>query len=1069
MPLPNFLKSFKRPDLKLSSRTSTVVSVSVAPNNPNFASVASIAHTLGIDQILDELGTSDVHGLTKNEAKRRLENCGENILEGTTGVSALQVLIGQLANALTLVLVAAMALSFGVQDWVEGGVIGAVIIFNAAVGFFQEYKAEKTMDSLRQLSSPTAIVIRNGESTPVPGKDVVPGDLVMIKTGDVIPADLRMIGVSNLEVSEQLLTGESIPVAKTTETYKTEDIDIPIGDRLNLAYASTVVTKGRGTGVVVGTGMNSQIGLIAAAMNGKSSRSHDQEGNKLPLGTRVYEGFMRVLGLRSGTPLQIKMAQLAYTLFLFSLLLAIIVFSVARFKVTGEVALYAIATGIAIIPESLIAVLTLTMAAGTWHMARQQVIVRKLDALENLGGVTDICSDKTGTLTLGQMTVRKLWLAGKEGKTAEYTATVESDNALEPVGKINDASGALVDPASVQEGLAQAVRAASLCNVATVHKNLKGEWKATGDPTEVALQVFATKLRLGRSTLSSDALGPRSADDAPKISQPAEGTDANEKNGKVMFVDEAKTAPKRFALLVEFPFSSEVKSMTTIHSDAEDPAHAVCFIKGAVERVLGASTTYLPDPLEDPNTSVPLTEDIRAQILDKAENLAAQGLRVIACGQRRIDVPSVQGLTREVTETDFTFLSLLGIFDPPRPETLSAVRACKEAGIVVHMLTGDHVTTARAIAEAVEIISPHAPSTAVMTATEFDRLTDEEIDALPELPLVIARCAPGTKVRMIHAGKRRGKHLSMSGDGVNDSPALKLAPVGIAMGLGGSDVAKDASDLVLTDDNFDSIRAAVKEGRRIFINIQRFFLHLMSTNVAEVVVLIMGLGFLDETRTSVFPLSPIAVLWVNMITSGPPAFGLGLEPAAADLMKRPPHPVKQGAFTWPIIIDMFAYGIVMGATSLLNFVIVIYGKGHGNLARECNHSMSEACDTVFRARSTVFATLIFEILLYAFILKSLDRSVFSLTPGRPFYVDLWANQVLFWAVVFGMVSVILPIYVPVFNTRVFYQQGISWEWGLVFAMTTVFVAFSEVWKLGRKRLYRRWEQAPVAYVATAGV
>ncbi|KAJ8516397.1 hypothetical protein ONZ45_g6285 [Pleurotus djamor] len=593
-----------------------------------------------------------------------------------------------------------------------------------------------------------------------------------------------------------------------------------------------------------------------------------------------------------------------------------------------------------------------------------------------------------------------------------------------------------------------------------IHKNLKGEWKSTGDPTEVALQVFATKLGLGRGTLTADKIGPA---DAPRA-RPAMG----EKIGgdpNVTFPDDEPEAPKRYTLAIEFPFSSELKRMTTVYFDTEEKG-ALCIIKGAVERVLDASTTYHPTPLTNPSAIAPLTPEVKERIHAKAEQLASQGLRVISFGQKRVDPAMAREISREDAEKDHTFLGLAGIFDPPRPETLGAVRACKEAGIVVHMLTGDHITTAKAIAEAVEIISPDAPKSAVMTATEFDSLSDKEIDDLPELPLVIARCAPETKVRMIHAGKRRGKHLSMSGDGVNDSPALKLAPVGIAMGMAGSDVAKDASDLVLTDDNFDSIRAAVSEGRRIFLNIQRFILHLLTTNVAEVVLLIVGLAFLDEARASVFPLSPLGVLWVNMITSSPPAFGLGLEKAPADLMKRRPHSVKTGAFTWPVIIDCLSYGTVMGATCLMNFVIVIYGVEDGQLARECNHSPSEACDAVFRARSTVFATLIFEILLYAIVLKSFERSIFNLTPGRPFWVDWWSNQVLFWSVIAGMASVVIPIYVPTLNTRVFYQRGITWEWGLVVGMTLLFVAWSEFWKVVRKPLYRRWETPLVGQEAT---
>lgn len=983
---------------------------------------------------------------------RRLERCGENILQGEGGTSALQVLIGQLANALTLVLLAALGLSFGVKDFIEGAVIAAVIVLNTTVGFLQEYRAEKTMDSLRQLSSPTAFVIRNGEGMAVPAKDVVPGELVVVKTGDVIPADLRLVTAYNLELSEQLLTGESVPVAKVIESHKNEDVDIPLGDRLNLCYASTVVTKGRGTGIVIATGMDTQIGRIATTIGGKDKATSIPEEGRRSFWNRAGTKIVTWLGLRSGTPLQIKLNKLAYFLFGCAILLAIIVFSVARWRITDEVALYAIATAIAIIPESLIAVLTLTMAVGTKKMAKEHVIVRKLDALENLGGVTDICSDKTGTLTLGQMSVRKFWLAASPELCGEFTAETNS-NALEPIGDIcRDSDGSKLDPTTLSEGLAQAVRAVALCNLATIRKNLKGEWKPTGDPTEAALQIFATKLKLGRPSLSKDAV---ELDD--NRLRPALGKIIEDGRERIKFAgDDEKVKERRFELKLEFPFSSELKRMSTIYSDVEHPNQSLIITKGAVERVLGSSISYLPSPESEPTKTAPLTPEIQNMILTKAEELASQGLRVLSFGHRFISIRNIDGITREEAEKDFVFLGLVGIFDPPRPETLGAVRACKNAGIVVHMLTGDHITTARAIAEAVEIISPNAPKSAVMTASEFDRLTDAEIDELPELPLVIARCAPETKVRMIHAGKRRGKHMSMSGDGVNDSPALKLAPVGIAMGMAGSDVAKDAADLVLTDDNFDSIRVAVSEGRRLFANIQRFILHLLTTNVAEVLVLILGLCFLDHERSSVFPLSPLAVLWVNMLTSSPPAFGLGLEKAPADLMRKPPHSVKDGIFSWPVIIDCFVYGTVMGATSLLNFVIVVYGKNNADLGQGCNHDNSPGCNVVFRARSTVFATLIFQILLYALELKSFERSLFSLTPGRAFYRDLWQNSVLLWSVVLGMMSVILPIYVPGFNNRAFYQSGIGWEWGLVIGMSIVFVAWCELWKIIRRPLFKRW-------------
>ncbi|KJA23837.1 hypothetical protein HYPSUDRAFT_65955 [Hypholoma sublateritium FD-334 SS-4] len=1048
----------KQQVLKLASRTNTTVSFSVPPQQ-DFSFIASHAHILSEDEVLNDSGVSANDGLSKNEAVRRLESYGDNLLQGKGGVSAWRVLVGQLANALTVVLLAALALSFGVQDFIEGAVIAAVILLNTTVGFFQEYRAEKTMDSLRQLSSPTAFVIRNGEGVPIPAKNVVPGDIIQIKTGDVVPADLRLIAVSNLEVSEQLLTGESVPVVKCVEEFDDSKLDLPIGDRVNLCFASTVVTKGRGTGVCIATGMDTQIGHIAATISRKVDSSGEPVVDTRPFYKHFLDKILSGLGFRSGTPLQIKLAKLAFVLLGCAIILAIIVFSAAKWHVSNEVALYAIAIAIAIIPESLIAVLTLTMAVGTRRMATENVIVRKLDALENLSGVTDICSDKTGTLTLGKMSVRKLWLAGDQQMTAEFTAENTQD-ALEPAGIVRrDMDDSALDPADLCDGLVQTLRIASLCNVATIHENLKGEWKSTGDPTEVALQVFASKLGQGRSVLTSNGYGTdvEAAKYRPALGQIIKQKAPEERT--VGFLEEhlkKDAAPKRFELRVEFPFSSEVKMMSTIYFDKERPEEALVLIKGAAERVLAVSISYLLQPEQHPEQTAPLTDSKRSEFLTKAEDLAAQGLRVIGLAMRRMPISEIRDITREQTERNFAFHALVGIFDPPRPETLGAVRSCKQAGIVVHMLTGDHITTARAIARAVEIITPDAPASAVMTATQFDNLSDAEIDTLPELPLVIARCAPETKVRMIHAGKRRGKHLSMSGDGVNDSPALKLAPVGIAMGMAGSDVAKDASDLVLTDDNFNSIVVAISEGRRLFQNIRRFIVHLLTTNVAEVLILILGLSFLDEAGMSVFPLSPIGVLWVNMLTSSPLAFGLGLEKAAADLMKRGPNPIRVGIFSWPVILDCLSYGVVMGGTALASFVIVVYGKGKGSLGVDCNHSPSDICVIVFRARSTVFATLIFTISIFALELKSFDRSLFNLTPGQFFLKDWLANPVLLWSAIGGMVSVVIPIYVPGFNTRIFYQSGITWEWGVVFGMAIVFLVWCEIWKLVRPYLYGKW-------------
>ncbi|KAF9258413.1 potassium/sodium eff [Marasmius fiardii PR-910] len=1018
----------------------------VPENIQRATTLAERAYVLESERVIQKLQTNPEDGISEEDAENRLQDYGENLLTNDNSVSALSVLIRQMANALTLVLVAAMALSFGVQDWVEGGVITAVIVLNVAVGFVQEYRAEKTMESLRSLSSPTAVVVRNSETKVVPARFLVPGDIVLIKMGDVVPADLRLLSNTNLEIDEALLTGEALPVAKTLQPIKPtlspsgDTLPVPVGDRTNMAFASTSVVKGRGRGVVVATGMGTQVGAIARALQDKKRQKNNEEGGKVPLLKRIYESIMTVLGLRSGTPLQIKLGKLAYILFICALILAIIVFGVAEFRVDNEVAIYAIALAIAVIPESLIAVLTITMSAGTRRMVKQNVIVRKLNALEALGGVTDICSDKTGTLTQGKMVVRAAWMPATVSGSPDREFSVNAGTeALNPehgtVYEVFHGKEKQVERIEGDEGLSEYVMIASLCATATVTKSEGGEskgqprWKTTGDPTEVALQVFSHRLNVRREEL---------------------------------------TASGQYKFVAEHPFDSSIKRMSMIYTrpradDKAEPAEAIAYMKGAVERVIDSCIRVRGGP--------DLTDEIRTKIFAQMETIAGQGLRVLCLASKRLETKGVnlRKMPREEVEKDMEFVGLVGIYDPPRPESAGAVRACKDGGIVVHMLTGDHPATATAIAREIGIVGLDAPKGAIMTTTEFNALTDAELDALPALPLVIARCAPETKVRMINASLRRpGKYLAMTGDGVNDAPALSLAPVGIAMGMDGSDVAKDASDLVLMDDNFMNVVGAVGEGRRMFWNIQRFIEHLLSTNIGEVILLVIGLVFRDAGRRSVFPLSPLAILWINMITSSPPAFGLGLEAPDPLVMKRPPHSIKSGIFTWPVIIDCLFYGTMLGATSLCSFITVIYGRYDGNLGMNCNHGFNSfsdvgECQAVFRGRSTAFATLIISVLLYAWELKVLDRPLVSLIgagkrgEGRGLLGELWKNQVLFWAVVLGTASVPLAIYVPVLNTKVFYQGPIDWEWGVVIGMTLVFVVSAELWK-GLVRCQEWYEQ-----------
>ncbi|CAE6418149.1 unnamed protein product [Rhizoctonia solani] len=1043
----------KRPGALSTLDTCTTLTIDNTDADP-------VWHVLTPAAVARHLSTDTELGLTGQVVAERIAQYGKNQLKEPEGVSVLKVLLAQVANALTLVLVGAMALSFGVNDWVEGGVITAVILLNITVGFWQEYKAEKTMDSLKSLSSPTANVIRNGGGAEsVPSTELVPGDIVVVRTGDVVPADLVLILAQNVEIDEALLTGESLPVAKKVEALA--DPSLPLGDRTNMAFSSTTVAKGRARGIVVTTGMRTQIGRIAAALGDQNVKSDKGKS----IWARARSKMMVWLGLRKGTPLQIKLnkASFAYILLFLAAICVIIVFAAAKFKINDQVVLYAIALGIGVIPESLIAVLTVTMSIGAKRMAQRNVVVRRLDALEALGGVTDICSDKTGTLTMGRMVVKRLWLATGTTYSVESTGA-----ALEPVGRVIPGDQVPTESKldekcdGISPALMTFTHAASLCNNASVHQAPDGAWKGEGDATEIALQVYAQKLDLGRNSLvrksvfasddKDDAMSTSSTDSVPTAVS------------KVVITGPVDTSIEEgsYTHLAEHAFDSSIKRMTSIYVQhhGNNPGERVAFMKGGVERVLASCAAVSDSPN---GTANPLTDEVRMNILTQMEILANQGLRVLGFAIRHDIAQSINLEKREDVETGFTFLGLAGIYDPPRPETKGAVQACKEAGIVVHMLTGDHPATARAIALEVDIVTKDTPASAVMTATQFDALSDEEIDRLPDLPLVIARCSPETKVRMIAAGKRRGRFLAMTGDGVNDAPSLKQAPVGIGMGLAGTDVAKDASDLVLTDDNFDSIRWAIAEGRIIFDNIQRFLIALLVANVGEVILLLIGLAFIDRNGESVFPLSPLQILWVNMVTASLPAVGLGVEAPAANIMSRPPASLKAGIFSRNVIVDMLWYGFVMGVTCLLSFVTVIWGAGHGDLGEHCNKTYA-GCETIFRARSVVFVILTLQNLLVAWELKSLDRSLFNLYPNSNVFKDLWNNQMLFWSVIFGMATIPICLYVPRFNTVVFRHAPIGWEWGIVVGMTAVFIGAVELWKmLVRRRGWgARWLSAPPA-------
>ncbi|CCC09571.1 putative Na or K P-type ATPase [Sordaria macrospora k-hell] len=952
-----------------ATTTTTETGTGAGPSRlPSFTPEA--AHTLSVPDVSALLNTNPENGIDSNEAARRLQHHGPNKVEGAKGLSLWTILMRQVSNSLTLVLVITMVLSFAISDYIEGGVIAAVILLNIIVGFLQDYRAEQTIQALYALSAPTCKVIRSGATTTIKAEALVPGDIVRLNVGDVVPADLRLATSINLSTDEALLTGESLPVSKHAEVVMARDREVPLGDRSNMVYSASTITRGRATGIVVSTGMGTEVGKIAGLLrdsNGGRNKKHvdkEEMGALRSLLVRARNGMRVLLGL-DGTPLQVTLSN--------------------KFDVTDEVLIYGICVAVAVIPESLIAVLTIATALGTHAMARGNVVIRKLAALEAVGGVTNICSDKTGTLTQGKMVTRKVWLV--DGTEVEVQGTTHPFDPTSGSVKIGEET--LKRPlAKKGENLKEFLESIALCNNSAVTK--AETYTAIGEPTEIALQTFAMRFGMGKPS--------------------------------VLAADDGQSRQQQL-LLAEYPFDSSCKRMTVVYTNTESGSSgaAYAYTKGALEALL---------PLLD------ASDEQKIEVVAKAEALAAQGLRVLCVAKRSVDGALFQ--------------------------SAAAVQKCQAAGITVHMVTGDHVKTATAIACEIGIIKPsrQTDGTQVMVASAFDSLTDAEIDSLESLPLVLARCSPSTKVRMVEAMHRRKAFCVMTGDGVNDSPALKKSDVGIAMGLSGSDVAKEAADMVLTDDNFASIVTAIEEGRRLFDNIQKFLLHLLISNIAQVILLLIGLSFKDNAGVSVFPLSPLEILWANLVTSSFLALGLGLEDAQPDVMQRPPHDLQVGIFTRELIIDKFVYGTAMGGLCLAAFTSVAYGmSGADGLGEGCNEDWSSECGVAFRARATTFATLTFLLLVTAWECKHFTRSLFNMHPEKysgPLSVfrTVWQNKFLFGAVSAGFVICFPVIYIPVINHVVFKHNAITWEWGVVAACVVVYVAIVEAWKALKRRTYK---------------
>jgi P-type Ca2+ transporter type 2C len=766
-------------------------------------------HRKDIDDVLIGLNTSE-GGLSGEEAARRLEVHGPNILKEMEKRGVFMMFVDQFTDFMILVLIAAAVISGIIGDLTDTIAIVVIVILNAVIGFVQEYRAEKAMAALKKMASPSATVMRDEQEAEIEASSLVPGDVVLLEAGTVVPADLRITEAVQLKAEESALTGESVPVEKHAGPMKDEGQSL--GDRRNMLYKGTTVSYGRGRGITVATGMQTELGKIAAMLQ-------EQEEGKTPLQKRLAS---------FGRKLAISVILICIIVFLFGL---------ARGEPVLLMLLTAISLAVAAIPEALPAVVTISLAIGARKMVRQNVLIRKLPAVETLGSVTFICSDKTGTLTLNKMSVEEVYVDG------EVTGGLSGRSVI-----AGDAAGD-----DLPRSLALLMTAFSVSNDA----RRNGEGNITGDPTEIALYTIAGENGFRKEELE-----------------------------------------KKFPRVAEVPFDSERKCMTTFHR--RNNGTFISFTKGACEVILERSEGVLiAGKVKSLN---------REEIMETNERMAAGGLRVLCVAMREWDeIP--ERLLPENAETGLIILGLAGMMDPPREEAVEAVSLCRKAGIEPVMITGDHPLTARTIAERLGILEND--SKLVITGKELAALSQEEFEDRVKKIKVYARVSPEQKLKIIRGLQDKGQFVAMTGDGVNDAPALRRADIGVAMGITGTDVAKESAHMILLDDNFATIVRAVKEGRRIFDNIRKFIKYTMASNSGEIWTI-----FLAPFLGLPVPLLPIHILWINLVTDGLPGLALAAEPADRDIMNRPPRHPKESIFAHRLGFDIIWVGLLMGGVSI---------------------------------------------------------------------------------------------------------------------------------------------------------
>lgn len=864
-------------------------------------------HTLSSETVLAHLQSTPT-GLTGAEAAQRLAEHGPNELQVTHRISPWTILFEQFRNVLIVMLLVATALSAFLGHGIEAIAIAVIVLFACLLGFVQEYRAERATEALRQMAAPTATALRDREEVEIPARALVPGDVVLLRAGDKIPADVRLIEAVNLQIEEAALTGESVPIEKYA-TPLTND-ELALGDRKNMAYAGTAATYGRGRAVVVATGMRTEFGKIAQMLQ------------------TVEPGR---------TPLQDNLDKVGHVLAWAALVVvvAIVALGLYRGQPFIEMLIFGIALAVAVVPEALPAVVTISLAIGVQRMVKRHALMRRLPAVETLGSTTVICSDKTGTLTKDEMTVRKIF-------TARQVLDV-SGAGYEPHGQfLRD--GVVVEPSGPLTSLLRAAALASDAHV--IHSEADGRWDVKGDPTEGALVVVAAKAGLHKTDLDS-----------------------------------------QFSRVSEIPFTSETKRMTTLHSE---PEAVVAYAKGAPEVILDSCVRYMT---ADGDT--PLDAEGRKIIVEAARRMANEALRVLA-------VASKPHATLEDAEYDMTFLGLVGMIDPPRSEAKAAIETCGQAGIKPVMITGDHPLTAQAVARELGLLKTGR----VVTGAELEAMSEDEFEREVENIEVYARVSPAHKLGVVTALQKNGHIVAMTGDGVNDAPALKKADIGIAMGITGTDVSKEAAAMTLTDDNFASIVAAVEEGRGIFGNIKKYLMYLLSSNIGEI-VLMAGATLLGLP----LPLTAVQILYVNLATDGLPALALAVDPPEPDLMRRRPRNPRTGIFTRPVVTLMVAGGLWSAAVNLGLFV----------WALNSGRSIAEAI-------TMTFVSLVLIQFFKAYNFRSDRLSVLN----QPF-----ANKWLNVAIIQGVVLLVIIVYAPVLHEpfATFSLPLVDWAIVVVLAFT----------------------------------